>query len=155
VRQHELSIQDGCLLWGSHLIIPPPGRIPLLEQLHSTHLGVSRMKSLACGYVWWPDLNKHIEEYVQKCSTCQFSRPQPPVAPTHPWEVPRQPWHRLHLDYAGPFMGSMFLVLVDTSTKWLDVVTMNSITSSVTIDKLQQIFSTHGLPKVIVTDNVT
>ena len=24
-RQQELSVMDGCLLWGSRLIIPPPG----------------------------------------------------------------------------------------------------------------------------------
>ena len=47
----------------------------------------------------------------------------------------------------------MFLVLVDATSKWLDVCIMSSITSSVTIEKLQSIFSVHGLPKVIVTDN--
>lgn len=152
-RQLEISLFDGCLLWGSRLIIPPPGRSYLLEQLHQTHLGVSRMKSLARGYVWWPDMDTDIENYVRRCDACQSSRPQPPIAPTHSWEVPKQPWSRIHLDFAGPFMGAMFLVLVDACTKWLDVVIMSSITSAVTIDKLQNIFATHGLPRTIVTDN--
>ena len=47
----------------------------------------------------------------------------------------------------------MFLVLVDSYSKWLEVVTMKSITSSDTIEKLQSIFATHGLPRTIVTDN--
>lgn len=111
------------------------------------------MKSLSRGYVWWPDLNSDIEQHVRQCTVCQASRPQPPVAPTHSWGVPKQPWNRLHLDFAGPFMGSMFLVLVDAFSKWLDVIAMNAITSSVTIEKLQGIFATHGLPQIIVTDN--
>lgn len=152
-KQHELSVLEGCLLWGSRLVIPPQGRKPLLEQLHEAHLGVSRMKSLARGYVWWPDLNADVEQYVRRCAVCQASRPQPPVAPTHAWEVPKQPWNRLHVDFAGPFMGTMFLVLVDAFSKWVDVVMMSSITASATIEKLQQIFSTHGLPRTIVSDN--
>ena len=47
----------------------------------------------------------------------------------------------------------MYLVLVDATSKWLEVCVMNSITSENTIEKLQMIFATHGLPKVIVSDN--
>jgi hypothetical protein len=36
----------------------------------------------------------------------------PQVAPLHPWEWPSAPWERVHVDFAGPFMDSMFLVLV-------------------------------------------
>ena len=57
--------------------------------------------------------------------------------------------------FAGPFMGHMFLVMVDSHSKWLDVQIMQSITAEKTIEKLQSIFSTHGLPKQIITDNGT
>ena len=48
----------------------------------------------------------------------------------------------LHLDFAAPFMNSMFMVLVDAYSKWLDIVLMSSITSASTVEKLQQIFAT-------------
>ena len=38
------------------------------------------------------------------------------VAPTHTWELLKQPCCHLQLDFADPFMGSMFLVLVDACT---------------------------------------
>ena len=60
-------------------------------------------------------------DLVKKCTTCQESRPSPPVAPLHPWEWPSQPWSRLHLDFAGPFLGRMFLVLIDSHSKWMDI----------------------------------
>ena len=41
VKRDELSITDQCLLWGSRLVIPPPGRKPLLEELHEAHPGTS------------------------------------------------------------------------------------------------------------------
>ena len=43
--------------------------------------------------------------------------------------------------------------LVDFHSKWLDAHIMHNITSSRTIEKLRQIFSIHGLPRKIVTDN--
>ena len=47
----------------------------------------------------------------------------------------------------------MFLILVDSHSKWLDAHIMYNITSSRTIEKLRQVFSIHGLPRKIVTDN--
>ena len=153
MRRKELSTQDGCLLWGSRVIIPPPGRSLVLQELHETHPGATKMKSLARSYTWWPKMDAAIEEVVRKCDVCQESRPSPPSAPLHPWEWPAEPWSRLHLDFAGPFLKGMFLVLVDAHSKWMDVRPMTSITSAKTIEQLRIIFSTHGFPKKVVTDN--
>ena len=79
--------------------------------------------------------------------------PSPPKAPVHPWEWLAQPWSRLHLDFAGPFLGHMYLILVDAYSKWLTVEVMNSITAEKTIQKLRTIFAAHGIPHKIVTDN--
>ena len=54
-RRNELSVVDGCVLWGARVVIPVAGRYVILDQLHDTHPGISRMKSLARSYVWWPD----------------------------------------------------------------------------------------------------
>ncbi len=49
----------------------------------------------------------------------------------------------------------MFLVLIDAYSKWLEVKIASSASSSITIKHLRSIFSTHGLPEVLVTDNGT
>ncbi|XP_045105029.1 uncharacterized protein LOC123500376 [Portunus trituberculatus] len=96
-----------------------------------------------------------IETVVQQCAQCQQLRNLPPDAPLQPWEWPEKPWSRLHLDYAGPFMGKMFLVVIDAHSKWIDVHATNSATSSATIEKLQVTFASQGLPEIVVTDNGT
>ena len=73
------------------------------------------------------------------------------VVHRHLW--PSEPWSRLHLDYAGPLQGKIFLVIVDAHSKWMDVIPVPSATSAVTIEKLRSLFATHGLPNKIVTDN--
>ena len=47
----------------------------------------------------------------------------------------------------------MFFILVDAYSKWLEVVPMSTATSNAIIEVLSFVFSTHGLPKVLVTDN--
>jgi len=152
-KRLELSCQDGCLLWGSRVIVPPKGRANVLEELHMAHPGATRMKRIARTLVWWPGLDKEIEQQVHSCVECQINLPAPPSSPLQPWRWPTRPWTRLHADFAGPFLGSMFLVVVDAHSKWIEVHSLPSITAATTIQCFRRIFATFGLPEVIVTDN--
>ena len=98
-------------------------------------------------------MDANLEQKVQQCSPCQENRKSLPEAPLHPWERPHKPWVRLHLDYASPFLGKMFLFVIDAHSKWMGAFAMNTLTSSATIDKLRITFATHGLPEIVVTDN--
>ena len=49
----------------------------------------------------------------------------------------------------------MYLVIVDSYSKWLDVYPVNSANSSVMIEKLRILFATHGLPEILVSDNAS
>ncbi len=133
----SFSLLDGCILWGTRVVVPSQGQQSLLLELHETHPGISKTKSLARSYIWWPNMDKEIEEVVKSCLSCQANRHSPAPAQLHPWEWSDQPWSRLHIDFAGPVKGSMLLI----------------ITSSQTIEKLRSTFATHGLPKTIVSDN--
>ena len=50
-REDELSVKQGCLLWGSRVIIPTPGRGTLLDELYEFHPGIVRMKGLVRSFV--------------------------------------------------------------------------------------------------------
>ena len=66
-------------------------------------------------------------------------------------KLQQQPWSRIH----GPFQGHLFLVVIDSYSKWMDVIRVSSTSSQVTIKSLRDVFATHGLPKHIVSDNGT
>ena len=154
-RKCELSMENGCLLWGSRVVVPEKGKEKVLKMLHQSHPGMSKMKSLARCYVWWPRMDREIEACVKACEMCQVNQKAPPVVPLHPWSYPSRPWSRIHIDHAGPFMGKTFLLVIDAYTKWLDVHITPSTSSSATIELLRKLFSTFGLPEVVVSDNGT
>ena len=92
------------------------------------------MKNLARSYLWWPLLDMDIESMVKECTACQRKQQSPSVAPLHHWEYPKDPWSRLHIDYAGPIRDKMLLVIVDAQSKWIDVHVTTSSTAAVTIE---------------------
>jgi hypothetical protein len=43
----ELSVEEGCLMWGGRVVIPEKLKKPILAELHKEHMGITRMKALA------------------------------------------------------------------------------------------------------------
>ena len=107
------------------------------------------MKRLARSYLWWPGLDE-IEQKVVSCIPCQSNRKMLTVAPLHPWEWPCSPWSRIHIDYVRPFLGKMFLLIVDSYSKWLEVHVTTNATVATAINKLQTTFTAL---EVLVSDN--
>ena len=57
------------------------------------------------------------------------------------------------VDNVGPFIGKMFLLIIDAHSKWMDIHCVNSATSNVTIDKMRSTFALPGLPEIVVSDS--
>lgn len=152
-RRSELTIEVGCLMWGMRVIVPESCRKAVLAELHTSHPGIVKMKSLACVHVWWPGIDKHVEQLVRDCESCRSVRNNPSTTLLHPWSWPDGPWKRVHVDFAGPFLGSMFMVVVDAYSKWLEVVPMTTTKAPKTLKVLREIFARYGLPEQLVSDN--
>ena len=84
------------------------------------------MKSIARLHVWWPNLDREIENCAKQCITCQENSKNPPKSQLHPWETATQPWERLYLD-AG-LQGYVHVVC----SKWPEVISMTSTTAEKT-----------------------
>nr|XP_056716170.1 uncharacterized protein K02A2.6-like [Euleptes europaea] len=143
----------GCLLWGNRVVVPAKLHHKVMEALHMCHPGMVCMKAVAHSYVWWPGIDAAIEEWVHRCNLCQESQPEMPQAPVHHWKSTHTPWSRVHIDFAGPFQGKVFLIVVDSYFKWLEVLTVNSMMSRVVVKLLRRVFTTHGLPDTLISDN--
>ena len=151
-KRHELTVEEGCLLWGLRVVIPKKLQAAILSELHEQHPGIVRMKSLARMHVYWPNIDVDIEQTVHDCKDCHQNS-DPIKANSNPWVWPNKAGARVHVDFAGPFLDRMFLIIVDAHSKWADVIPMKSTTTEATIRVLRTKFTEWGLPQVLVSDN--
>ena len=45
----------------------------------------------------------------------------------HNWDGPKSKWQRIHIDFAGPFMGHVFLLVIDAKFKWPGMYAMKKL----------------------------
>ena len=71
----------------------------------------------------------------------------------HPCEFPSRRWERLHIDFAGPFLGNVFLIIVDAHSKWPEVIPMTTTTAPQTVEVLRSQFARWDLPEQLMSYN--
>ena len=126
--------------------VPPQLQSRVIDELHEGHPGIGRMKSFARSYVWWPGMDRDLEEKVKRCLVYQLVQKLPPKAPIHPWEWLEKPWTRLDIDHAGPVLGKTLLIIVDAYSKWIEAHIVPSTSSTAAINKLLNICNTWPTP---------
>ncbi|XP_008487291.2 uncharacterized protein K02A2.6-like isoform X1 [Diaphorina citri] len=149
----EITLQDGCLLKGTRVMIPATLRSNILQELHTGHLGMVKMKALGRSYCYWQNMDRDIEEMVRKCKYCCEKQNNPPKVQSHPWEPTREPWQRVHIDFAGPVNGLFYFIIVDTFSKWVEVIPTKTTTTDFCIKELRRLFTNFGICLVLVSDN--
>ena len=87
----SLTVEDGPVFCGEALIIPPSEREKVLGTLHQSHQGITKTQLLACGCVFWPGINKAIEEAVQQCEKCMRFQAQNAATPLMSTPTPSCP----------------------------------------------------------------
>lgn len=151
-RRHELSTESDCLFWGQRLVIPESLRGGVLTTLHESHPGISRMKGLARGHVWWPSLDADLEAIVRECLPCQRARPAIKPGPIQSWPPAVRPWERIHMDHAT-YASQTLLVIVDAYSRWPIVQIVPSTDADRNIAALRNHFAAYGFPEIVVSDN--
>ncbi|UYV78273.1 K02A2.6-like [Cordylochernes scorpioides] len=155
-RAPTAQVNGEILFKNDKVVVPKSLQLEVLKDLHSTHLGIVKMKQLARRYCTWKNINKDIKILVKSCKDCLSTQNNPPKAPVHHWDPPSTNWERIHLDYAGPFQGYYYLVLIDAKSRWAEIKAISEPPTSLnTIKLLNDIFSTHGYPFVMVSDNAS
>ena len=128
-----------------------------MNELHSSHPGIVRMKALSRIHVWFPNIDRRIEEEVRSCHQCAQATKNPVKAYVHPWNWPTNPFDRVHIDFLGPFLGPFFgknyLILVDSHSKWMEVQIMKQTDAFHTVATLRKWFAQFGMPIQLVSDN--
>lgn len=152
-RREQLHLEHGCILWGVRIVVPPRFREAILNEIHSSHLGMNKCKSIARSYCYWPSIDRDIVKLCQNCQICNKYSVNPPKAILHPWPQTFKPWSRIHIDFLGPIYNNKYIVIIDSYTKWLEVFKMQQTHAKHVINCLRSLFARYGLPDTLVSDN--
>nr|XP_029709759.1 uncharacterized protein LOC115255772 [Aedes albopictus] len=116
---------------------------------------VHDMRSFARNFVYWPNIYDQIIALVRSCQECASIAKTDTKTKLESWPIPEKPWQRVHADFAGPINDTYFLLVVDSYSKWPEIIPTKRITTAATISSLRKIFGRFEMPEVLVTDNRT
>lgn len=148
----ELTVENGVLVRGYRVVIPSVYREKVLQMLHEGHPGINRIKLLARGCVWWPNIDSQLENLVTSCTVCQASRPAQKKKTNAVWNQASVFFERVHIDFFDKD-GAKFLILVDAYSGWIEVWLMGKTDAASVINKLRTCFAQFGLARCLVADN--
>lgn len=141
-HHQDLELVDGCLLYQDRVFIPVSLQKQILKLLHKNHSGITKIKQLARRTVYWYGMNSDIESFVKSCSVCCQMNAVAKQVPHSSWIPTNKPFSRIHADFFY-FDEKVFLVIVDSFTKWLEVEYMKYGTDA---RKVNSTFMSGGPP---------
>lgn len=149
----DLTVKDSLIMKGNKLVIPSSLQKQVMGLAHESHMGMLKTKRLLREKVWFPNIDKQVEDMIKSCHACQMASTPPREPPVSMTDLPTGPWRELGMDITGPFGNEYILVIIDYYTRFPLVAVLRSITSKSIISQLNKWFSVFGYPSSIRTDN--
>ncbi|CAK1603219.1 unnamed protein product [Parnassius mnemosyne] len=113
---------DSILLRGNKIVIPQQLCKSVLDAAYEGHPGIVAMKGRLRSKVWWPRIDKDVEQLVKACKGCTLVGLPNPPAPMKRRELPAAPWIDVTMDLMGPLPSNEYLlVVVDYYSRYEEV----------------------------------
>ena len=149
---HLYFDENGLICHDGRVLIPKVLRPRYLEYLVQLHASAGKMKARARKTIWWPFMNKHIDDKARSCPTCIERSPSKRPEPTKPRSPAQYPFQILHADLAQ-YGGVQFLIVIDQFSGWPTVRRLGrDAPTSKIIEEFMKISEQFGLPETIFSD---
>ena len=100
------NLEDGLILKGDRIVVPPTLRREILNIIHQGYLGQEKCLLRARTSVFWRGLTKDV---INPCQRHQRQQQKQPIMQP---EMPNYPWQRLNSDLFE-FKGHQYLLISD------------------------------------------
>ena len=149
--RESLTIANNLLVFNNRIVVPPSLRDETLKKIHTGHQGIERCRMRVRESVWWPGVIHQTAQMVQRCQQCAKEahyRKEPMIKS----ELPDYPWQIIGTDLFE-LKGHQYLLTVDYLSRYPEIAKLTTTTSSAVISKLKDVFSRHGIPEIVRSDN--
>lgn len=148
----ELYEYEGMIFKKECVVVPNILRRKILDCLHYNHMGTEKTKNRAREIVYWPGMNKDIEEKIKNCKACLKFQNNNQKETLMQSEVPTQAWVNVAVDLFY-IQNNAYILITDYFSKYVDVIELKDESSLSTIKALKNSFGRWGIPELIRSDN--
>ena len=149
----ELWIFGQLVMRGTRIVMPKILWQHTIKLAHEGHQGMVRTKARLRGKVWWPQIDKQIQQTIRACHPCQLVGPRPKPEPVRSTRLPESPWQEISVDLLEIPGDNHLLVMVDYYSRWIEAVHLKKTDAQHVIRCMEAVFRTHGLPETVRSDN--
>ena len=95
-----------------------------------------------------------VKAKISRCILCASVLKSQTSQPLETTSLPLYPWHTINIDFLGSLSHSQdLLVAIDQYSRYPVAEIVSSTSATCTISATGKIFSEHGLPQRIISDN--
>ena len=149
----ELWVVGQVVMRGTRIVIPESLQKCTIMLTHEGHQGMVRTKARLQEKVWWPRMDKQVEQAIRACHPCQLVGPRSKPEPVRSSKLPDSPWQQISVDLLEISSGNHLLVVVDFYSRWIEAVLLKKTDAQHVIRSTEATFRTHGLPVTVHSDN--
>ena len=141
----------------SRIVVPEGLRSRVVEICHEGHMSIVKTKQLLRSKVWFPGIDRHIENLVADCLPCQACLSRAARDLLKMSSLPKGLWVQVSVDMCGLFpTGELVLVVLDAYSRYPEVEIVKSTSAEAVVLALERMFAIHGIhEKEVKTDNGT
>ena len=149
-----LTLDNDLLFKDNQLVVPSSMRDEMMDCAHKSHGGIGACLRRMRECIFWPGMSKNMKERISTCEICLTHADSQMKEPIIQHDIGETPWSKIGADLCE-LHGRMLLVVTDYYSNFISVKRLNSTTTTAVSKQLMELFSVHGIPKIIMTDNAT
>lgn len=145
-------------------VVPKGVRWQIVKMNHDDlgHFGFEKTLTRIQQSFWFPKMRRFVKKYVRSCLECAYHKGTTgkQEGELHPIPKSELPFQTVHADHLGPFVRSTkgntyLLVVVDGTSKFVNITPVRNTKSSTSIKVLKDHISYFGAPARLITDRGT
>lgn len=150
--QEDLSVAEELIYKSHKILIPTKLRKDMLKHIHGTHFSYEKCIKRAKDFLFWPNLNNDVKEYITNCVSCAVHQRKPNELPIINKQIPTYPFEIVASDLFQ-FMGKDYMVVTDSYSGFIEFKKLKNTSTKIVIAVLKELFAKFGIPRVLETDN--
>ena len=119
VKEKLCTLTD-LVLRGHGIVVHETLREKVVDITQEGHMGMTKTKALVREKVWFPKIDRMVEEKVKSCLACQVTTPTNEREPLQMSELPTAPWTEVSINFGVAPTGSSeyLLILIDDYSRF-------------------------------------